>query len=126
MQAQTNYKKILAVIAWSGCGVDIVTAIVMTTVLLLRPVSDIDPTKLNSVMVTSLEFILPASTGPTLRAFASSLDIFTIYFLVLLIIGFAQIGGSSKITKTATAVLVFGEWMIWIAVKVSWVATFGG
>jgi hypothetical protein len=125
MEAQTTYKKILAVVAWSGCCVDILPAIAMTTVLLLRPPSDVDPTMLNSVLATSLEFFLPASTGPALRALASSFDIFTIYFLILLVIGFARIGGSAKITKTATAFIVFGEWVLWIAVKVSWFALFG-
>ena len=126
MEAQTTYKKILAVVAWSSCGVGIVAEIVMTTVLLLRPAADIDPTRPDSVMVTSPEFLLSANAAPALRAFASSFDVFTIYFLVLLVIGFAQIGGSAKITKTSATVLVLVEWMIWIGLKVGWVAVFGG
>lgn len=125
MEAQTTYKKILAVVAWSGCCVDILLAIAMTPVLLLRPPADADPSTLNSIMATSLDFFLPASTGPALKALAASFDIFTIYFLILLVIGFAHIGGSRKITKSVTAFIVFGEWVLWIAVKVGWFALFG-
>jgi hypothetical protein len=125
MEAQTTYKKILAVVAWSACCVDILLAIAMTAVLLLRPPANVDPAMLTGVMATSLEFFLSASTGPALKALASSFDIFTIYFLILLVIGFARIGGSAKITRSATAFIVFAEWGLWIAVKVGWFALFG-
>jgi hypothetical protein len=53
------------------------------------------------------------------------LDLFTIWWLILLSIGFAAIAGSRKITSSKTGVMIFGFWALFILVKVAWAAAFG-
>ena len=57
---------------------------------------------------------------------AGSLDIFTIWILILLSIGLASIAGSRKITTGKTATVVFGFWAVFVLIKVGWAAAFGG
>ena len=124
LQAQTTFKKVLAVVAWSGCGLELMAAIATVAVLLIGDMTDFDPSK-SRVLLTSLEVFVPSNTPAPVRALAASFDLFTIWFNILLVIGFAAIGGTRKITKTTTAGLVFGFWGLFVLVKVGWAAIFG-
>lgn len=62
-------------------------------------------------------FMNPATSSHVAYALASSLDIFTIWFLVLLAIGLSRV--SEKKAKTASIFLVFaGAWVLLIIAKV--------
>jgi len=58
---------------------------------------------------------------------ASSLDLFTIWFLVLLTIGFASVVGfgPKRISTWKTAALVFGVWGAWAAINATLALVFG-
>ena len=117
MQAQTTFKKILSVVAWSSCSVGLVAAIVACVSVMLRDAAslrDIDPRQGASLSATNLAFLLPSSVSSSIRALAQSFDVFSIWKLVLLIIGLAAIAGSKKITKSKTATIVLTLWIIWV------------
>jgi hypothetical protein len=61
-----------------------------------------------------------------IKTVAGSIDIFTIWFLILVTIGLAAIAGSKKITTGKTATVVFGFWVVYVLLKVGWAAVFGG
>jgi len=84
--------------------------------LLLLPAliqkAPVNPTGLVKLLPSSLAAMLPASASPILAAAASSLDLFTLWTVVLLVLGMARAAGSSR---TRTAVVVGLLWLAHIA-----------
>jgi hypothetical protein len=127
MSAQTTFKKILSVVAWTGAATGFVSVLVLAASLMLRDeegLREIDLTDPSSLSATSLAAILPSDASPVVKSLASSFDIFTIWNMVLLSMGFAAIAGAKKFTTGKTATLVFGLWALWIVIKVGWTAAF--
>jgi hypothetical protein len=128
IQAKTTFKKILSVVAWSCAAVSIVGTVVMMASLMIRDeesLRSIDPTQASGIAPTNVAAFLPSETSPVIKALTGSFDIFTIWTLILLAIGFAAIAGSRKITTGKTATVVFGFWAIFVLLKVVWAAAFG-
>lgn len=128
MQAQATYKKILSVLAWSGAATGLVSLLVRMASLMVRDresLSNINPIDPAGIVPTNLAVILPASVSAPLKTLAAAVDVFTIWYLVLLVIGLAIIAGSRKITTGKTAVLVFGVWVVYLIIRVGWSAAFG-
>ncbi len=76
---------------------------------------DPDSFNLNNYVGTNLGYYLPSDFSKPLMALATSVDLFTIWSLVLLTIGCAIIGNVKK-GKAATA--VFGWWILIVAFRV--------
>lgn len=128
IQAKTTFKKILSVVAWTSAATGIVGAIVGVAVLMVRDPSELrtlDPSQFGSIAPTNFGAFLASDAAAALRALATSIDVFTIWSLILMSIGFAAIAGSKKITTSKTGTIVFGFWAIWVVVKVAWAALFG-
>jgi len=128
IQAKTTFKKILSVVAWSRAGIGIVETVVMMASLMIRDeesLRTIDPTQASGIVPTNVAAFLPSETSAIIKSVAGSLDIFTIWTLILFTIGFAAIAGSRKITTGKTATVVFGFWVIFVLLKVVWAALFG-
>lgn len=67
-------------------------------------------------------FLDPASTNKALYALASSIDIVTIWCLVLMGIGLAIVAG---VKRSAGYIAVFGWWLVIILFSVGWAAIMG-
>ena len=120
MQAKTTFKKILSVVAWSWCATTLVSIIVTVAALMVRDSESLKDFNLNDtagIVPTNLAVILPSGTAPFLNSIAGSLDIFTIWYLILLAIGFAAIAGAKNFKPGKTATLVFGVWVVWVLIK---------
>jgi len=129
MQAQTTFKKVLSVTAWTYCAVGVVSTIVTNASLMVRDRESLDtinPMDPGSISATNLSVLLPSETSAVLKALASSLDLFTIWILILLAIGLAAIAGSRKITRGKAATLVVSLWLVWVALRVLSAMVFGG
>lgn len=128
IQAKTTFKKILSVVAWSSAATGIVATVVTIASLMVRDeesLRSIDPTQGAGIIPSNIAAFLPSETSAVIKTVAGSLDIFTIWFLILLTIGFAAIAGSRKITTGKTATVVFGFWAVYVLLKVGWAAAFG-
>jgi hypothetical protein len=128
IQAKTTFKKMLSVVAWSSAAVSIVSTVVLMASLMIRDeesLRSIDPTQAAGIVPTNVAAFLPSVTSPVIKSLAGSLDIFTIWTLILFTIGFAAIAGSRKITTRNTATVVFGFWVIYVFLKVVWAAVTG-
>jgi len=68
-------------------------------------------------------FLNPLETSKPLLTFASSFDLFTIWFVVLLGIGFSQATGG-KVKALSMSLVYFGLWTIWVLGKVGLAAVF--
>ena len=129
IQAKTTFKKILSVVAWSSAATGIVATIVTMASLMVRNeegLRSIDPTDAAGVVPSNVAAFLPSDMPAVIKTVAGSLDIFSIWTLILLTIGFAAIAGSRKITTGKTATVVFGFWVVYVLLKVGWTAAFGG
>ncbi len=129
IQAKTTFKKILSVVTWSSAATGIVATVVTMASLMVRDqesLHDMDPTQFGGIVPSNLAAFLPSGTSAVIKSVAGSLDIFSIWTLILLSIGFAAIAGSRKITTGKAASVVFGFWAVFVLLKVGWAAVFGG
>ncbi|MCC6132456.1 MAG: YIP1 family protein [Acidobacteria bacterium] len=65
---------------------------------------------------------LSPETGAGLRALAGSFDVFALWALVLLVLGFRQFPGLSRASATGVPI---GLWVVYVLVKTGWNAVFG-
>jgi hypothetical protein len=86
-----------------------------------------DPERFNpqNPVPANLGFFLDAqSTSKPLMALANSLDVFTLWFMALLGIGFAKAGSSEADRRSLKPMSVFlaffGLWVIWVLIKMGW------
>jgi Yip1 domain len=128
IQAQTTFKKIFSVVLWSAAATSAVQTIVMVASALTvdsESRREFNPRTIGSLSPTNLAAFLPSDTSSAVLAAASAIDIFSIWFLILLVIGFAAIGGSRNITTARTARMVFGLWVGAILLRAAWGALLG-
>jgi len=100
MQAQTTFKKILSVVAWCWCCVlSVVSTIVTDASLMVRDRESLDainPMDPGTISATHLGALLSSDASPVLKALASSVDLFSIWMIIVLAIGLAAVAGSRK------------------------------
>lgn len=128
IQAKTTFKKILSVVGWSCAATAVVATIVTMASLMVRDeesLRSIDPTQSAGIVPSNLAAFLSSETPAVIKSLAGSIDIFTIWVLILLTIGFAAIAGARKITTSKTATVVFGFWAVYVLLKMGWAAAFG-
>jgi hypothetical protein len=85
-------------------------------ILPLRSYGDVDP---ENIVATSLRAYLPDGASKPLVALGGSVELFWIWFLVLVAIGFAA-ANPKKIKPAASFGIVFGLWGVWVLGKVAW------
>ena len=95
-----------------------VSSILAMIILPLKSYGDVDP---ENIVATTLKAYLPEGAPKPLLALGSSLELFWIWFLVLVAIGFAA-ANPKKIKAGASFGIVFGLWAIWVLGKVAWAA----
>jgi hypothetical protein len=79
----------------------------------------VDPTQMATVVKSSPAFLVDMKAQPVLYTLLGSLEIFQIWTLVLLIIGFAAL---SKLSKAKTAAIVISLWVVMLVVKIGFAA----
>lgn len=72
-----------------------------------------------SLLASNLGVLAGEETAPTVRALLSSVDLFSIWMIVLLTIGFSL---SARTSRKSAAVTVLAIWILGVLVKVGWVA----
>jgi hypothetical protein len=95
-----------------------ITSILAMIILPLKTYGDVDP---ENIVATSLKAYLPETAPKTLLALGGSLELFWIWCLVLVAIGFAA-ANPRKVKPGAAFGIVFGLWAIWVLAKVAWAA----
>jgi hypothetical protein len=128
IQAKTTFKKILSVVSWSYLATALVQTVVLIVAIMVQDqetLNSIDPTQGLTIVPSNLGAFLPEGTTGALKSIGLSLDLFSIWFLILLCIGFAAIAGAKKFTPKKTAGIVFGFWIVWVLLKAGGAAVFG-
>jgi hypothetical protein len=103
-------------IAAHSLVVGIVSTPIFLLVLLLRPKGSIDP---ENPVATNLAAFLPEESAKWLMTLCKSIDLFTIWILVLIAIGFAA-ANPKKLKGSKPYVVAFSVWGVVVAVKVLW------
>ncbi len=127
IQAQTTFKKILSVVSWSTAATGLVGLLVFIGALMIQDqerLRDINPPEIPTLVPTNLGVVLPQGMSPFISSLIGSIDVFAIWFLILLIIGFVAISGAKRITKSKVASLVLSLWFLWIIIKAAFASVF--
>lgn len=127
LQAQVSFRKVLSVVAWSMAANRLAATVLLVAILLARSKESLEgfDRAQSSLVITNLAFILSQQASAAVKSVVSSLDVITIWLLVLLTIGFVAITGSRKIKVARISALVFGLWAGWVFVKVVLATAFG-
>jgi len=88
-------------------------ALVLTSVLVQR-LGKVSQEQLANLVKANLGAFMPADAPAWLSAAGSTISIFNIWAVVLLIIGFSAVG---KISRSKAAVVTLVPWITWIVVK---------
>jgi hypothetical protein len=98
-------------------------AFILTGIILyLKPADEINPDPAR-MAATSLAAFLPSTAPKWLVSLGGSLDVFWIWCLALLGVGFAA-ANPKKITGGSGFAVVIGIWLVWVLIKVGWAAAF--
>jgi hypothetical protein len=100
--------------------VGIVSTPIFLLVLLLRPPGSVDP---DNPVATNLAAFLPEESAKWLVALCKSIDIFTIWMLLLIAIGFAAVN-PRKLKGSKPFVIAFSVWGALVVCKVLWAFMF--
>ena len=95
-----------------------ITSILAMIILPLKTYGDVDP---ENIVATSLKAYLPETAPKPLLALGGSIELFWIWCLVLVAIGFAA-ANPRKVKPGAALGIVLGLWAVWVLGKVAWAA----
>jgi len=90
-----------------------INGIILTIVAVLRG-GLVNPMEMATLVKSNPAFLVDLKAQPVLYALLSSFDVFTIWTVVLLIIGFAIV---SRVSKTKAAAIVIPLWVVCILFK---------
>jgi len=117
--ADAKFSQALAIAAHT-LVVGIVSTPIFLLVLFLKPPGTFDP---DNPVATNLGAFLPEESAKWLVALCKSIDIFTIWTLILIAIGFAAVN-PRKLKGSKPYVIAFSVWGALVVVKVLWAFIF--
>jgi len=116
MGADARYRQLLSI--WGHAGLpNVLGALVAIPVFLQLPDGSLTQEGVGEAVKSNLGALLDPSTPVPLRALASSLDVFSLAALFLLVLGFRRLPGLSKGAATATPIVL---WLVYVVGKVAW------
>lgn len=118
--AELGYKAALSTLLY-GMMPTVVKALLIVPVALGREEISAEAAQTNTVLASNLAFLAPPDAGPVALAALSSADVFSLWSIVLLAIGFAIVGRVSTVKAGVTVTLL---WLLGVALKVG-MASFG-
>ena len=113
MGGEGDFKQAFSVTCYAWIP-NIIQAIVLTIIVLAKGSTAINPQTIPTIVRSNPAFLVDMKTQPMAFALLSSLDLFTIWVIVLLVIGFAYVG---RISKAKAAVAVVSLWAVTILFK---------
>ncbi|MBS1841049.1 MAG: YIP1 family protein [Acidobacteria bacterium] len=117
--ANTNFTTALSIVAHANL-VYVLSSILLVVILFLKPAGTID---VENPIATNLASFMADGTSKWLIALGKSVDIFTIWLLVLTGIGFAAT--NPRKLKTGSAIgIAFGVWLGFVVCRVGWAFIF--
>jgi Yip1-like protein len=91
----------------------------MLLIFFVTRLDTVNPADLGDVTHSNLGFLVDRQANPALHSLARSLDVFGIWMLVLLVIGFAA---AANIPRRKPAILIGSLWAVLVLGKAAWTA----
>ena len=110
MGGEGDFKQAFSVTCYAWIP-NVIQSIVLTIIIFAKGATAINPTVIPTMVRSSPAFLVDMKTQPMAFALLSSLDLFTIWVVVLLIIGFAYVG---RVSKAKSSVAVISLWVLTI------------
>jgi hypothetical protein len=108
MGGEGDFKQAFSVTCYAWLP-NVLQSIVLTIIVFAKGATAINPTTIPTMVRSNLAFLVDMKSQPMAFALLSSLDAFTIWVVVLLVIGFAYVG---KVSKAKSAVAVVSLWVL--------------
>jgi hypothetical protein len=105
MGGEGNFRQAFSVTCYAWMP-SVIKGIILSAILATRNVS---VTEIASLMRSNLAFLVPMKENPLLFALLAKLDIFSIWMIILMIIGFAYV---SRFSKAKSAAVVISLWVV--------------
>jgi len=109
-----DFKRSLAVVT-HGVMPFAVSAVLTVPVVMGQEAIDLEALQSGTLLASNAGAFLPADASATLRALATSLDLFSLWTIALLIIGYRVV---AKASRASAAAVVIGPWLLWVLAKV--------
>ena len=116
--ADVKFKTLFALVVYSRLPQLIMSILAMLS--LMAGVSS-DAFNIQNPAATNPGYFLDPSASPILRTLLSSLDVFSIWTMILLAIGITCI---SKVKRGTSFAIIFGWWFLLLLIRLGWVAAF--
>ena len=94
----------------------IISSLLAIIILVIKPRGDVDP---EHFLASNLAAFLPDNAPKWLEALGQSLELFWIWTMTLVAIGFSA-ANRKKIKPAGAFLTVFGLWAVWVLGKVAW------
>jgi hypothetical protein len=121
MGAEARYPQLLAI--WGHAALpSLLGALLAIPIFLQLPEGSLTQEGAEQVVKSNVGAFLDPSAPAAVRAFASSLDVFSFAVLFLLVLGVRRLPGLSKGAATAIPIVL---WVVLVAGKVAWRAVMG-
>jgi hypothetical protein len=101
---------------------NVVGALLSLPAILSRSEFHFDDVQTGSILPSNLGFLAPEGAGAAVVSLLSSIDVFRLWVLVLLVIGFATV---ARLKRGTAAAAVVGCWILYVLGKAGWAALFG-
>jgi len=105
MGGEGNFTQALSVTCYSWMP-GVIKSVLITIIIAVR---NVPATELPTVLRSNLAFLVPLKENPLLFSLLSKLDVFTIWLVILLVIGFAFVSGFSK---AKSAAIIISLWLV--------------
>ena len=110
--ANTNFSTSFGITAHAALP-GLISSILFILTLYLRPYGSVD---LENPIATNLAVALPEDSAKWLLALCKSIDIFSIWTLILLAIGFAATN-PKKLRGGKSFSIAFSVWLVWVVLR---------
>lgn len=116
-----NYKQAFSATLYAWMPV--MLASIIGTIVVLAKGGLIDPVEMQTLVKSNPGFLVDMTEQPVLFSALSSLDLFGLWRLVLLIFGFAAL---SRLSRGKTAAIVISLWLVMVMIKLGMAAIQAG
>jgi hypothetical protein len=120
---QSTFPRSMAVVS-HGFMPMVVSALLSIPIILATARIEMEDIQADTIVKSNLAVFAPDGAGPALLKLLSKFDVFSIWVLVLFVLGFSRV---TKVKTGVAAAIVLALWLVfWVGVPVGMAAVFGG
>jgi hypothetical protein len=114
--AGVTFAQSFAIVTHAWVPITIIGSFIFLLVLFVKPVGSFD---LDNPVATNLAALLPEDSAKWLVALGKNIDLFELWKLLLLGMGFAAVN-PKKLKGGKSYTIVFGAFLVWVVCRVAW------